>query len=327
MNGLENLEVKLGSFDWSTKRNAFLRPIDMIKKCKILFPPSTPRINLHCHTFFSFNAYGFSPLHIIWKAKELGLIMVGSVDFDVLDAISEFQWESFEVGLPFFLGIETRIFLSQFSDLEFSSPNESGVTYYIGNGFTRLPEKESKALKVLSFLKQVAQKRNMKIIEKLNQYLNPVQIDYDRDVLPLTPSNNPTERHIVIAYVQKAEIALPDKDKRTLFWSEALEEEISLIIQLLQDLPNFYDKVRLKLIKYGGVGYVKPDVGDFPSQEQANELILNLGALPSFCWLSGYPSGEKDPKLMLDFCLANQIETIFIIPYRISNVDNEKTRI
>lgn len=326
MNDLKNLEVKLDSFDWNTRRDAFLKLIDMVKKGKILFPPPAPRINLHFHTFFSFNAYGYSPLHIIWKAKELGLSMAGSVDFDVLDAINEFQWGSLEVGLPFSSGIETRIYLSQFSDLEFSSPNEPGVAYYMGNGFTRLPEKGSEAENVLSFLKQVAQKRNLKIIEKVNQYLNPVQVDYHKDVLSLTPSNNPTERHIVIAYVQKAETVFTDKDKRALFWSERLEEEISLISQLLQDPPNFFDKVRLKLMKYGGVGYVNPDVGDFPSQEQANKLILNLGALPSFCWLSGYPSGEKDPKFMLDFCLANQIETIFIIPDRIWDIENEIKR-
>lgn len=102
MNDLKNLEVKLDSFDWNTRRDAFLKLIDMVKKGKILFPPPAPRINLHFHTFFSFNAYGYSPLHIIWKAKELGLSMAGSVDFDVLDAINEFQWGSLEVRTTFF---------------------------------------------------------------------------------------------------------------------------------------------------------------------------------------------------------------------------------
>ena len=113
--------------------------------------------------------------------------MAGSVDFDVLDAINEFQWGSLEVGLPFSSGIETRIYLSQFSDLEFSSPNEPGVAYYMGNGFTRLPEKGSEAENVLSFLKQVAQKRNLKIIEKdkQNQIIALEKVGLDESYLKL----------------------------------------------------------------------------------------------------------------------------------------------
>ena len=40
-------------------------------------------------------------------------------------------------------------------------------------------------------------------------------------------------------------------------------------------------------------------------------------------WLSKW---RKDPKFMLDFCLANQIETIFIIPDRIWDIENEIKR-
>ncbi|MDK2896447.1 MAG: hypothetical protein PWP04_567 [Candidatus Atribacteria bacterium] len=326
MNNLKDLENKLDSFEWNERRGAFLQLVTKLKKGEISFPPPAPRVNLHFHTFFSFNAYGYSPLHVIWKAKEIGLSMAGSVDFDVLDALPEFQWGGLEVGLPFSSGIETRIYLPQFPDLEFSSPNEPGVAYYMGNGFTRLPEENSEAGQVLAFLKQVAQKRNLKVIEKVNHYLDPVQIDYQKDVLPLTPSGNPTERHIVIAYARKAEEILPDEENRLLFWSERLDEGREAISQLLQTPPDFYDLIRLKLMKFGGVGYVKPDVGDFPSQEQVNKLIFGLGALPSFSWLSGFPSGERDPKFLLDFCLSNQIETLFLIPDRSWNVEDEKER-
>ena len=65
-------------------------------------------------------------MHVIWKAKELGLSMAGSVDFDVLDAVPEFQRGGLEVGLPFSSGIETRVHLPEFPDKEFSSPHEPG---------------------------------------------------------------------------------------------------------------------------------------------------------------------------------------------------------
>jgi hypothetical protein len=37
------------------------------------------------------------------------------------------------------------------------------------------------------------------MISRLNVFLDPVMVDYDRDVLPLTPSGNATERHLLVA--------------------------------------------------------------------------------------------------------------------------------
>ena len=42
--------------------------------------------NMHCHTFYSFNAYGHSPTSLAWLAKRHGFALIGMVDFDVLDA-------------------------------------------------------------------------------------------------------------------------------------------------------------------------------------------------------------------------------------------------
>jgi len=45
-------------------------------------------------------------------------------------------------------------------------------------------------------------------------------------------------------------------------------------------------------------------------------MIWGLGAIPSFSWLDGTNSGERDPEMLLEFCLANGVETIFLIPDR-----------
>ena len=49
------------------------------------------QLNIHCHTFFSFNAYGYSPTRFAWKARKEGLALAGIVDFDVLDGLDELQ--------------------------------------------------------------------------------------------------------------------------------------------------------------------------------------------------------------------------------------------
>ena len=38
-------------------------------------PPKAKQeaVNLHCHTFFSFNAFGYSPSGLAWLAKRRGL--------------------------------------------------------------------------------------------------------------------------------------------------------------------------------------------------------------------------------------------------------------
>ncbi|HOQ67058.1 MAG TPA: hypothetical protein PKU87_00335 [Candidatus Atribacteria bacterium] len=326
MDNIQYWEEKLDSFDYEERWNAFSKLVEKVNKGEITFPPPSPRVNLHFHTFFSFNAYGYSPLHVVWKAKEIGLSMAGSVDFDVLDAVPEFQRGALEVGLPFSSGLETRIYLPEFPDKEFSSPHEPGVAYYMGNGFTRLPDKGSEIDQILLHLKKVAQARNQKVIEKVNAYLDKVRIDYQQDVLPLTPSGNPTERHIVLAYALKSEVVIPSAQERAGFWGEKLGLGKEEVKKLLEDKATFYDFIRSKLIKFGGVGYVKPDSGDFPSRAEVNKLIGGLGAIPSFSWLDGTNSGERDPEMLLEFCLANGIETLFLIPDRAWNISCEEER-
>jgi len=316
MNSVEKLENQLDNFNFSERKKTFLELKAQVDQKNIFLPSPSPKVNLHFHTFFSFNAYGYSPLHIIWRARKEGLAMAGSVDFDVLDAMEEFLWGGFEINLPVSSGIETRIYLPEFHDRELSSPKEPGVAYFMGNGFTRLPESGTKAEKTLSYLKEIAQKRNRNILKKVNLYLQFVTIDLEKEVLPLTPSGNPTERHLVMAYVLKADQVFSERKELIKFWSEKLEVLPEKVEDLLNCKPDFYDFIRSKLMKYGGVGYVKPDVGDFPPIEQVTDMILDLGAIPSFSWLDGTRSGEKDPKELLDFCEAKGIETLFIVPDR-----------
>ncbi len=326
MQKLQEIELLLDDFNFEVRKKAFLEICDMQRRKEITFEPPLPIFNLHFHTFFSFNAYGYSPLHIIYKAKKERLEMAGSVDFDVLDAMPEFLWGGLTIEIKVASGIETRIYLPEFRDKELSSPNEPGVAYYMGNGFTRLPAKNSTAEKTLTALRKIAQSRNLKVIAKINAYLQEVAIDYEKDVLPLTPGGNPTERHIIKAYDSKAETVFPELEKRIEFWSEKLHVDPLKLRDLINNKPDFYDFLRTNLVKFGGVGYVKPDAGDFPTLEEVNSMIWELGAIPSFSWLDGTRDGEKDPEFLLDFCLERNIESIFLIPDRNWNLKDAAER-
>ena len=65
-------------------------------------------VNLHCHTFFSFNAYGYSPTGLAWLARQRGFKALGIVDFDVLDGVDEFLDACELLGVRGSAGMETR---------------------------------------------------------------------------------------------------------------------------------------------------------------------------------------------------------------------------
>ncbi len=323
---IEVLETWLDDFDWEKRKRAFLALLEAHKRGDIVFPSPRPLVNLHFHTFFSFNACGYSPLHIVWLSKKRGLSVIGSVDFDVLDAVEEFRFGGFALHIPCVSGLETRIYLPEFREEELSSPNEPGIAYYMGNGFVRLPRNDTPAFETLKKLKRIAQERNKKIVARVNAYLSPISVDYEKEVLPLTPSGNPTERHIVLAYARKAQEVFPSETEEIHFWVEKLGVGEECIAPLKRDPALFFDFIRSRLMKFGGVGYVKPDLGDFPRLEEVNAMILSLGAVPSFSWLDGTRSGESDPKRLVDFCESKDIETFFLVPDRNWDIPDDEER-
>jgi hypothetical protein len=141
-------------------------------------------------------------------------------------------------------------------------------------------------------LRHTAQKRNQDLMGRVNQHLKPVELDYEKDVLVLTPGGNATERHMCFAYAQKAKEIFNDEDDLAKFWSEKLCVEMEP-----SALPNgrqLLDAIRAKTMKRGGVGYVPPDKGSFPTMADTNRFILASGAIPVHTWLDGTSQGEKD---------------------------------
>ena len=58
------------------------------------------------------------------------------MDFDVLDAVDEFLNTCERLAVRGSAGIETRVYIPEFSTRETNSPGEPGVYYHMGIGFT-----------------------------------------------------------------------------------------------------------------------------------------------------------------------------------------------
>jgi hypothetical protein len=310
---IEKLEQQLDSFDSAERKSALLALLEKVRAGEIAFCESCNYVNLHCHTFFSYNTYGYSPTKFAWLARKAGLAVVGTTDFDVLDALDEFREACRLLGLKGCSGLETRVYVPEFSTRVINSPGEPGISYHMGVGFpsSNVPASQQAFLRGL---KETAQQRNRDLMHRVNRYLSPVELDYERDVLVLTPAGNATERHMCLAFARKAVDIFGESQKLIEFWSQKLgADPVRLGLPEGRDLLN---TIRAKTMKRGGVGYVQPDKGSFPLMADTNRFILAAGGMPVHTWLDGSSDGEQAIEELLDVAMSTGAVALNVIPDR-----------
>ncbi len=300
----------LDSFDETVRETALTR---LAEAADLDAEPYSTNMNCHAHTFYSYNAYGYSPSHFAWLAKQEGLIAAGIVDFDVLDGLDEFMAASRLLKLKACVSIESRVFVPEFADRVINSPGEPGIAYHMGIGFTStyIP---AEAQAFLDGMRASADERNRGLIERVNAFTSPLELDYAQDVQPLTPNGNVTERHICLAYARKAVAMFPDAETLAQFWSEKLGVGASDL-----DLPAggaLQALIRSKTMKSGGVGYVQPGADSFPTMEDMNRFVLQSGAIPALTWLDGTSEGEGALDELIQVSVDRGAAAINIIPDR-----------
>ncbi|MDE3068449.1 MAG: hypothetical protein KGJ60_13010 [Verrucomicrobiota bacterium] len=292
---IETFERQLDSFDAGQRRQALSALWRLVDQGQITLPVPGADVNLHAHTFFSYNAYGYSPSKFAWFARKRGLAAAGIVDFDVLDGLEEF-WEAGKlIGLKRCVSLETRVFVPEFSTRVINSPGEPGVAYHMGAGFPREARHP-----LLAQMRRTAESRNRELVRRVNEFLKPVGLDYDRDVLPLTPNGNATERHICEAYSRMADAA---------FWKEKLGD-------CPGDPARLQALIRSKMMKKGGPGYVPPGRDSFPVMADMNQFVLESGAIPTLTWLDGTSEGEKCIEELFAVARSTGAAALNLIPDR-----------
>ncbi len=319
---LQALEDDLNHFDAQVRSQAVHQLVKLVQNGDIQVAPERDVVNMHCHTFFSFNAFGYSPSGLAWLAKKNGYKLIGIVDFDTLDGVDEFFNACDTLGVRGSAGMETRVFIPEFSDREINSPGEPGVSYYMGAGFIS-SDVPQEVKPILENLANRLEKRNKRIIRLLNDFLEPLSIDYEANVLPLTPGINATERHIVGAYVQAAQQQL---SALTEFWANKLSLSHEETKELIKNRAAFQNTIRKKLMKKGGIGYITPTAETFPNVEEVNKLTTSCGALPCFAWLDGTSQGEQDIHELLDLLIGKGVAMMNIIPDRNWNIPDDDLR-
>ncbi len=284
------------------------------------------RVNMHFHSFFSYNTNGYSPCHIAWESRKAGIYAAGLCDFDVLDGLEEFFTAGLMLELRTVVHLETRVFFKEYATVDITSPGEPGVTYMMGAGFVNTPDKNTPEAANLAQYRRQANDRNIALVQRINAHLPEIAIDYKNDVVPLTPAECPTERHIVRAYRLKAESAFPDSSSLHEFWAALLKTTLPETEKLLTDIPVFENQIRSALVKSGGVGYVKPTEQTFPPIDDFINWVLDCRAIPMITWLDGTSKGEENIQELLECMKAKGACAVNIIPDRNHNITDPGIR-
>jgi hypothetical protein len=301
----------LSDFTQGTRLTALKRLIPTTR-----FPVPGSLFNMHCHSFYSYNADGWSPLRVAYECRVRGLCASALCDFDVLDGLNEFLDAGLLLTLRTAVHLETRAYVRELADVDISSPGEPGVTYIMGCGFTGLPPEGTGQAKTLAQLRQGAQDRNLALIARVNATLPEIAIDYARDVLPLTPKGVATERHIVRAYCTQANHFFSDPLRRAAFWAPLLTCDVSAYPAIEASVPKMEDLVRNALAKRGGIGYIQPNDATFPLADDFTAWVRSCNAIPTIAWLDGTSAGEADCNRLLDLMTGKGCAALNIIPDR-----------
>lgn len=321
MTDISKLEATLNDFNEAVRWRA-LQELATLK-----LPPALVRedVNMHIHTFFSFNADGWSPARAAWEAHRRGLFAAGIIDFDVRDGMDEFLKAGELLGLRTCVGVETRVFYKEYADKEIDSPGEPGVHYVGGVGFAKVFAEGTPQAAGLAFYRRAAQERNRALIARINPHVRDIALDYEADVLPRSPGRCPTERHIIAAYIDKS-FALLSGVQRVSFWADLLRFSGDEVSRLLSNRAAMEDKVRTKLAKRGGFGYEQPTASTFPPIEEFFAWVKSCEAVPMESWLDGTSEGESDAVTLLETSVAKGARALNIIPDRNWNIADPRTK-
>ena len=164
------------------------------------FPPMVPQyINNHIHTTYSFSPY--SPTASVYAARMEGLCTAGIIDHDSISGAREFLEAAEIVGIPVTIGMEARVSMdgTRMEGRRTNNPDQVGVSYMT---IQSVPHDKIDVLTAFFKPYQAARhERNRKMIAKINELVG-VELDYDRDVLPLSMAHDNggvTERHLMYA--------------------------------------------------------------------------------------------------------------------------------
>lgn len=253
------------------------------------FPPMVDQyINNHIHTIYSFSPY--SPTAAVYAARMEGLCTAGIIDHDSISGAEEFLKAAEIVNMPVTVGMECRVSMkgTALEGRRTNNPDQVGVSYMT---IQSVPHSRIRDLNAwFAPYRRARGERNRKMVANINALLSGIELDYDRDVLPLSMAKEDggvTERHIMyalaIAMVGKAGKGQPMVDYLQSIGLALSEKQTA---QMLDTEYPFYEYDLLGILKGAFVPRIYVDATDeCPSIFDVVELCKEMDAILCYAYL------------------------------------------
>ena len=314
---MQELIEKLNAEDKETSLGALRELKKLADKGDIKLPEKTVYTNNHVHTKYSFSPY--SPVKAVWMAVNAGLSTVGIMDHDAINGAQEFIEAGKIMGIATTIGFEIR---TDWSDTalkgkRINNPDQLSNAYICAHGIPH--QNIGKADEFLSGIRSARHKRNRRMVDNINRLSEcmGIQINYDKDVLPLSLSHlggGVTERHLLFALTKKMidkygkgeELLGVLKDKLNITPGQKQTEYLS------DDNNDMYEYDLLNVLKSSFINdiYIDADSTEAAPIKEAVAFIKSIGALPSYCYLGDVgksPTGDKKEQKFEDDYLEEVI--------------------
>ena len=281
-----------------------------------VFPPMVPQyINNHIHTTYSFSPY--SPTAAVYAARMEGLCTAGIIDHDSISGAVEFLEAAKIVDMPVTIGMEARVSMegTRLEGRRTNNPDQVGVSYMTIQG---VPHDKIDTL--TEFFKPYQAARhasNRKMLEKINALLG-MDLDYDRDVLPLSmaqENGGVTERHLMYALAIKL---VKEVGKGQAMVKKLSDMGISLSskqeTQMLDTEYPFYEYDLLGILKSAFVPQIFIDATDeCPKLKDMVKLCRDVDAYLCYAYLGDVGdsvTGDKKAQKFEDDYLDDVFECL-----------------
>ena len=282
-----------------------------------VFPPMVPQyINNHIHTTYSFSPY--SPTAAVFAARMEGLCTAGIIDHDSISGAQEFLEAAGIIGMPATIGMECRASMdgTALEGRRTNNPDQVGVSYMT---IQAVPHDNIDELTAFfAPYREARHRRNRKMVENINALLPGIELDYDRDVLPLSEAKEDggvTERHLMYALAKKM-VALAGKGQPMVDYLTSIGLTLSekQKQQMLDTEYFFYEYDLLGILKSAFVPRIYIDATDeCPNVRDVAALCERVDALLCYAYLGDVTAsvtGDKKAQKFEDDYLDDVIGCI-----------------
>jgi predicted metal-dependent phosphoesterase TrpH len=287
----------------------------------------TEEVNNHLHTIYSFSPYSPSmAAYLAWKA---GLQAVGIMDHDSVSGCKELIEACKIIEIASTVGFELRVNFSGtiVEERKLNDPDSKNIGYIAIHGIVESRLQEAK--KFLNPIQIARNKRNKKILAKLNNLINSYrmeEIDFNKEVYKISQAKEGgsiTERHILFAFARKIIQKTGKGEKLISFLKDNLDIVLSEKIKkfLLDENNQFYLYDLLGILKSSFLDkiFIQPDYDECISVYEAVKFSHSINAIPAYAYLGDVtdsPTGDKRAEKFEDDFLEELIPELKKIGFK-----------